>query len=165
MKQFPSHPHFHPLSRSTPQLNTRFSSNWFFFSIEEFQEKDRAWKWPFHYLWTGAAEKCFEKGHPKVKKKEMVLHFLLSLTSLPWLNLKYLVSLPLCDCFHLCSCVGVTTLKSAAVLNLSLAYSFVTPSVFHLKGLLAAGESLWEYLNTCPETAIYEFRWGKATNW
>lgn len=146
--------------------NSKFSSNWFlfFFSIEEFQEKDHAWKSPFHYLWTEAAEKCSEKWHPKVKKREMVLHLLLSLTSIPLLNLEYLVSLPLCGCFHLCNCVGVTTLNSAAVLRLSFAYSFVTPTLFHLKDLLAAGESLWEYLNACPGTVISEFS-RRATNW
>lgn len=137
---------------------------YFLFSIEEFQEKDHAWKSPFHYLWTEAAEKCSEKWHPKVKKREMVLHLLLSLTSIPLLNLEYLVSLPLCGCFHLCNCVGVTTLNSAAVLRLSFAYSFVTPTLFHLKDLLAAGESLWEYLNACPGTVISEFS-RRATNW
>lgn len=75
------------------------------------------------------------------------LHLLLSLTFFPWLNLcaqQYLVPPPLCDSFHLCSCVGITILKYAAVLNLSLTYSFVTPTVFHPMGPLAAGESLWE---------------------
>ena len=44
-----------------------------FFSCEELQEKGCAWKWPFHYLWIEAAGECFEKGHPNVKMKEVVL--------------------------------------------------------------------------------------------
>lgn len=139
-----------------------------FFSCEELQEKACAWKWLFHYLWIEAAGECFEKGHPKVKMKEVVRPRVSSPAVEPYvfptIKLVHTAMSSLCDCFHLCNCVGVTALKSAAVLNLSLTYS--SHLQFSTQWVHWRQKSLCEsrYLNICPKIAISESSWGKGTD-
>lgn len=161
-----SHPHFPLLPRSRSGLQFQLPLKCVF-CVEQLQENSRAWQWPFHPLWTGAAG----KAHPKVRVKEMVIPLVTSPAAkanvLPVVKLVHTVLVSLNSSlwnFPLCHCVGFwcynPQLSSGFVTCIHLSHQWFF--TYHTGPL--AGEWLCESsLCTCPKTAISESRLGKYT--